>query len=115
MALTTHDRVVRARLLHRIGFGPRPGEYAKALGQPVTTVQQRLLVTSDRATASDLQASPPPTLPALELQSLGDRTALNRARAAQEQQLILWWLQRSGGTAATGHADSRHRHALRWE
>ena len=84
------QRLEIARLFHRTGFGPKPGEFAAALSAGVASTRSKVL-------------SPPSTVsfvtpPALT--DLGPRPAPNSPAVVdfsqqlryQNQQLFLWWL-----------------------
>ena len=84
------QRLEIARLFHRTGFGPKPGEFAAALSAGVASTRSKVL-------------SPPSTVsfvtpPALT--DLGPRPAPNSSAVVefsqqlryQNQQLFLWWL-----------------------
>jgi uncharacterized protein (DUF1800 family) len=82
------QRLETARLFHRFGYGPKPGEFRSALDQGLTATRQNVLVT-------DTETLTPP-----ELTDLGPRPAPNsdeiveysRLLRYQNQQLLLWWL-----------------------
>jgi uncharacterized protein (DUF1800 family) len=94
-------RLEISRLFHRFGFGPRPGEYAQALADGVSTTRTRLLTvpTVDAGAA---------TVVAPEITDLGPRPKPNTkeivpfsiAMRYQTQQMIVWWLDRM---AASDH------------
>lgn len=89
------QRLETARLFHRFGFGPKPGEFASALKQGVDATRNQLL-------------NPPPTDNGLStvadpvLTDLGNfpqtgtpaRAAFDIAMRTQRQILTLWWLDR---------------------
>jgi uncharacterized protein (DUF1800 family) len=82
------QRLETARLFHRFGYGPKPGEFRSALDQGLTATRQNVLV-------ADTETLAPP-----ELTDLGPRPAPNsdeiveysRLLRYQNQQLLLWWL-----------------------
>jgi len=84
-----------SRLFHRFGFGPRPGEFAKALADGPINTRARLL-TVPPADAGALTVVEP------EITDLGKRPAPNSAEIVpfaiamrfQSQQMIVWWLDR---------------------
>jgi uncharacterized protein (DUF1800 family) len=84
-----------SRLFHRFGFGPRPGEFAKALADGPINTRARLL-TVPPADAGALTVVEP------EITDLGKRPAPNSAEIVpfaiamrfQTQQMIVWWLDR---------------------
>lgn len=93
------ERAAVRRLQDRLGFGPRPG----ALDAGFDATLGRLL-----STAADAGLTPPPALPqpAMPEKKKGEgkkaggeeakaaKKAANKARAAQEAQLVVWWLDR---------------------
>ncbi|KGA15792.1 hypothetical protein GM50_16295 [freshwater metagenome] len=82
------QRLETARLFHRFGYGPKPGEFRSALNQGLTETRQRVLTTDTQ------------TLAAPELTDLGPRPAPNspdiveysRVLRYQNQLLLMWWL-----------------------
>ena len=93
--MATIDRVEIARLIHRFGFGPKPGEYAQLVSAGLQTARQQILTppTSDQGllkvanpTLSDLGPFPP--------QKSAAATAFESARSQQILALQLWWLDR---------------------
>ena len=95
------QRLEISRLFHRFGFGPRPGEYAQALADGVSTTRTRLLTVP----ASDAGAA---TVVEPEITDLGPRPKPNTkeivpfaiAQRYQTQQMVVWWLDRM---AASDH------------
>jgi uncharacterized protein (DUF1800 family) len=89
------QRLETSRLLHRFGFGPRPGEYAKALADGVAATRTKLL-TVPAVDAGALKVAEP------EITDLGQRPKQNTkeivpfaiAMRYQSQQLVVWWLDR---------------------
>jgi len=84
------QRLEIARLFHRTGFGPKPGEFAEALRAGVASTRNKIL-------------SPPSTVSYVTppvLTDLGARPAANSPAVVefsqqlryQNQQLFLWWL-----------------------
>lgn len=93
--MATTDRVEIARLIHRFGFGPKPGEYAQLVAAGLQTARQQVLTppTSDQGllkvanpTLSDLGPFPP--------QKSAAAAAFESARSQQILALQLWWLDR---------------------
>ena len=86
-------RLETSRLFDRFGFGPRPGEYAQALKDGVTTVRARLTTIPDIANAVSPVIEP-------EILDLGRRPEANSpevvpyaiALRSQAQAMGLWWL-----------------------
>jgi uncharacterized protein (DUF1800 family) len=87
------QRLETSRLFDRFGFGPRPGEYAQALKDGVSTVRVRLTTIPDAAT------NPSPVIEP-EITDLGRPPAANSpevvayaiALRSQTQAMVLWWL-----------------------
>ena len=94
-------RLEVSRLFHRFGFGPRPGEFAQALADGVSTTRTRLLTVP----AVDAGAA---TVVEPEITDLGPRPKPNTkeivpfaiAMRYQTQQMVVWWLDRM---AASDH------------
>lgn len=92
---TISERVEIARLSHRFGFGPRPGEFASALKMGVSGYRSQTLTVPQ----IDIGAS---AIKEPEITDLGKRPAPNtpevipfaQAMRFQSQQLLLWWLDR---------------------
>ena len=84
-----------SRLFHRFGFGPRPGEYAKALTDGVEATRTKLLTVP--AVDAGLAKVVEP-----EITDLGPRPKPNTkeivpfaiAMRYQSQQMVVWWLDR---------------------
>jgi len=84
------QRLEIARLFHRTGFGPKPGEFAEALRAGVASTRSKIL--SPPSTVSyvtppvltDLGARPAPNSPAV--------VEFSQQLRYQNQQLFLWWL-----------------------
>ena len=84
-----------SRLYHRFGFGPRPGEYAKALTDGVEVTRTKLLTVP--AVDAGLAKVVEP-----EITDLGPRPKPNSAEIVpfaiamryQSQQMVVWWLDR---------------------
>ncbi len=95
------QRLETSRLLHRFGFGPRPGEYAKALADGVAATRTQLL-TVPAVDAGAAKVVEP------EIIDLGQRPKQNTkeivpfaiAMRYQTQQMLVWWLDRM---AASDH------------
>lgn len=95
------NRLEIARLYHRFGFGPRPGEYLQALRNGVEAVRKNL--TTVPALDAGLATVVEP-----EITDLGNRPAPNSkeivpfaiALRFQNQQMVIWWLDRM---AASDH------------
>ena len=89
------QRLETARLFHRFGYGPKPGEFQAALKQGIQTTRQNVLQIDTQ------------TVTAPELTDLGPRPAPNsegiveysRSLRYQNQLLLLWWLDQMVVTA----------------
>lgn len=89
------QRLETARLFHRFGFGPKPGEFAKALRQGADATRDQLLnpPTADHGSG----AVPDPVLTDLgNFPQTGTpaRAAFDTAMKTERAQLTLWWLDR---------------------
>ena len=88
-------RLETSRLFHRFGFGPRPGEYARAIKDGVGPTRTKFLTLP----VTDAGAS---AIKEPEITDLGKRPAPNTpevvpfaiAMRYQSEQLVLWWLDR---------------------
>ena len=89
------QRLETSRLFHRFGFGPRPGEYAKAIKDGVATTRTKIL-TVPAVDAGAAKVVVP------NITNLGPRPAANSKEVVpfaiemryQVQQMTLWWLDR---------------------
>lgn len=89
------DRLEIARLYHRFGFGPRPGEFKAALANGVSATKARLLSVP----AVDLGAA---QIAEPNITNLGPRPGQNTsaliefniALRQQTRELPIWWLDR---------------------
>ena len=87
------NRLETSRLFHRFGFGPRPGEYAKALKEGVAATRIKLLTPPSKDLGTAKVSTPIIT-------DLGKRPQPNSAEVisfatelrSQSQQIVLWWL-----------------------
>jgi uncharacterized protein (DUF1800 family) len=88
-------RLETARLFHRFGFGPRPGEFASAISAGVSATREKLFANS----GTDLGLM---NIPQLELTDLGQRPSPDDPQRAsysselrrQNNELTTWWLDR---------------------
>ena len=89
------QRLEMARLFHRFGFGPRPGEFENALQGGLEPLREKLLhppaldqglIDLAELTLPDLGPYPPPNTPERKVFSQGMKTGRDA--------LILWWLDR---------------------
>ncbi len=89
------DRTQIARLFHRFGFGPRPGEFARAIKQGLQATRTELL--SVPLHDAGLDAIVAPTLtdlgPFPAVNSPG-RKAFDDEMHRERRNLTLWWLDR---------------------
>ncbi len=89
------NRLETARLFHRFGFGPRPGEFASAISAGVSVTREKLFANS--GTDSGLM-----NVPELVLADLGKRPSPDDPQRAsysselrrQNNELTTWWLDR---------------------
>jgi uncharacterized protein (DUF1800 family) len=92
VVVSTVERIAIARLVHRVGFGPKPGQFKKMLKMGFKASARQLLNSGitdygDVKTAigiADLGAQPKPNDPAL--------APYNSAKRAQLRNMSLWWL-----------------------
>ncbi len=91
-SVNSSERMAIARLVHRIGFGPKPGQFRKMLKQGFKVSARQLLNSGlpdygDIKTAigiADLGTQPKPNSELL--------TPYNAAKRAQLRNMSLWWL-----------------------
>jgi uncharacterized protein (DUF1800 family) len=89
------QRLETSRLLHRFGFGPRPGEYAQALIDGVAATRTKVLAVPAIDAGAAKVVEP-------EITDLGPRPKPNTkevvpfaiAMRYQSQQMVMWWLDR---------------------
>ncbi|NBY45538.1 MAG: DUF1800 family protein [Acidimicrobiia bacterium] len=92
MKVESLDRLRTARLVHRVGFGPRPGQFRKMLNQGFKVSARQILRAGlpdygDIKTAigiADVGAQPKPDSDAL--------VPYNFSKRAQLRNMSLWWL-----------------------
>jgi len=90
--MSTEERIANARLVHRIGFGPKPGQFRKMMKQGFKVSAKQLLTSGqpdygDVKTAigiADLGREPKPNSPSLSSYAV--------AKRAQLRNMSLWWL-----------------------
>jgi len=89
------NRLETARLFHRFGFGPRPGEFASAINAGVSATREKLfrnpgtdmgLANVPQLTVTDLGQRPSPSDPSL--------AAFTTELRRQNNDLTTWWLDR---------------------
>jgi len=93
--MNTANRLELSRLIHRFGFGPKPGEYAALLATGITTA--RTTVLTPPAVDAGAQAITPPTLTDLGDYPPQKSAALVDFQKARQDQILqtqLWWLDR---------------------
>jgi len=84
------QRLEIARLFHRTGFGPKPGEFAAALSAGVVATRNKILTPPSTVSfvtppvLTDLGPRPSPNSP--------DVVEFSQQLRYQTQQLFLWWL-----------------------
>ena len=84
------QRLEIARLFHRTGFGPKPGEFAEALRAGVTATRSKVLTPPSTVSfvtppvLTDLGPRPAPNSPAV--------VDFSQQLRYQNQLLFLWWL-----------------------
>jgi uncharacterized protein (DUF1800 family) len=84
------QRLEIARLFHRTGFGPKPGEFAEALRAGVTATRSKVLTPPSTVSfvtppvLTDLGPRPAPNSPAV--------VEFSQQLRYQNQLLFLWWL-----------------------
>jgi uncharacterized protein (DUF1800 family) len=89
------DRLEIARLYHRFGFGPKPGEFKAALANGLSATKSALLTVPDVDLGAAKVAEP-------NITNLGQRPAqktdayiaFSIALRQQSKDLVLWWLDR---------------------
>ena len=92
---TIAERRRMARLVHRFGFGPRPGEFEKLIAGGFDVAANRYLTSPASDAFADNQ--PPP-----KVSDQGQRPAANSSgivayateKRAQISSLTMWWLDR---------------------
>lgn len=89
------DRLEIARLYHRFGFGPRPGEFKAALNKGVAATRTALLTPP--ANDASLASIPEPNITDLgqrPAQKTNELIEFNIQLRQQVKELPLWWLDR---------------------
>ena len=92
---TVQERRSIARLTHRFGFGPNPGEFEKLLTLGFTKAAEQLLTAPEKDSFADFQEPP-------AVSDQGARPRANSAqivpyvteKRAQFTELLFWWLDR---------------------
>jgi len=89
------DRLEVSRLVHRFGFGPKPGEFKKLLNMGLPAARTQILTASKSDAAADAVVAPKLTdlgfFPTQKTQAAAD---FNLARQLQINSLYTWWLDR---------------------
>ena len=89
------DRLEIARLYHRFGFGPRPGEFKAALANGVSATKTALLSVPAVDSGAAKVAEPNITnLGPRPAQKTSELIEFNIALRQQVKELPLWWLDR---------------------
>jgi len=89
------DRLEIARLYHRFGFGPRPGEFKAALAKGVSATKTSLLSVPAVDSGAAKVAEPNITnLGPRPAQKTSELIEFNIALRQQVKELPLWWLDR---------------------
>ena len=89
------DRLEIARLYHRFGFGPRPGEFKAALANGLSATKSALLSVPAVDSGAALVAEPSITnLGPRPAQKTSELIEFNIALRQQVKDLPLWWLDR---------------------
>jgi len=89
------DRLEIARLYHRFGFGPRPGEFKAALANGVSATKTSLLSVPAIDSGANKVAEPNVTnLGPRPAQKTSELIEFNIALRQQVKELPLWWLDR---------------------
>jgi uncharacterized protein (DUF1800 family) len=91
----TLDRLELSRLLHRFGFGPRPGDFARLLAAGIPLARKELLTVP--AVDRGAQSISEPVLTDLgpfPRQNTVERNTFDFAKTHQHSDLIFWWLDR---------------------
>jgi uncharacterized protein (DUF1800 family) len=81
-------RLETARLFHRFGFGPKPGEFQAALKQGIQTTRQNVLKIDTQTIVAPEFTDPGPR-PAPNSEGIVE---YSRQLRYQNQLLLLWWL-----------------------
>jgi uncharacterized protein (DUF1800 family) len=105
------DRLRTARILHRVGLGPRPGQFTSALRAAPEVLVDSLL--ADGAADPGVRATPMPALAYLGRRPPAGSAGLEDYRQAERRQregLKLWWLDRM----AAAHAAANERLTWFW-
>lgn len=89
------QRLLTARVLHRWGFGPRPGEYEAALALgPAGTAANLLMSTNAGNASQDAYTTPVPFFERVNKFTAADRAEAIRRRSQQQRLMTVWWLDR---------------------
>jgi hypothetical protein len=91
------DRLEIARLYHRFGFGPRPGEFKAALNSGCSKCHKNRTFNATSRTDQALAAIPEPKITDLgqrPAQKTNELIEFNIQLRQQVKDLPLWWLDR---------------------
>lgn len=89
------QRLETARLFHRFGYGPKPGEFRSALNQGLAVTRQNVLKIDAQTIVAPEFTDPGPRP---EPNSEGV-VEYSRSLRYQNQLLLLWWLDQMVVTA----------------
>ena len=89
------QRLETARLFHRFGYGPKPGEFQAALKQGVQTTRQNILKVDTQTIVAPEFTDPGPR-PEPNSEGIVE---YSRSLRYQNQLLLLWWLDQMVVTA----------------
>ena len=92
---TTTDRIALSRLVHRFGFGPRPGEFSSllAMGLPAATKKIMTPPTSDAGISTVVEPNFPPR-GKFPTPGTPERFAFETLQKSDRINIELWWLDR---------------------
>lgn len=90
------QRLETARLFHRFGYGPKPGEFQAALKQGIQTTRQNILKIDTQTIAAPEFTDPGPR-PAPNSEGIVE---YSRSLRYQNQLLLLWWLDQMVATTS---------------
>jgi uncharacterized protein (DUF1800 family) len=89
------QRLETARLFHRFGYGPKPGEFQAALKQGIQTTRQNILKVDTQTIVAPEFTDPGPR-PEPNSEGIVE---YSRSLRYQNQLLLLWWLDQMVVTA----------------
>ena len=90
-----NERLAIARLYHRFGFGPRPGEFVTALNKGLVATKSALLTVPEKDFGAISVPEPTVTdLGARPAQKTNELIEFNIQLRQQSKDLPIWWLDR---------------------